>query len=136
MLTSDRILRTRRSYHASQVLLSAVELGVFTELGKGPRTAHQLCRSLGLSERIAPQWLDALVALGFLDRDGTGDSAIYLNTREASYFLDRRSPAYMGAALEDAGRQIFVDWDHLMAALRTGDDPGAWAERSTGLERL
>jgi hypothetical protein len=128
MLTPDRIFRASRSYRDSQLLLSAIELGVFTELGKGPRSARQLSRALGLSERLAPQWLDALVALGFLDRDGAGETAIYLNTREASRFLDRNSAAYVGAPLEGAGREIFTAWDDLMNALRTGENAAAWAK--------
>jgi hypothetical protein len=128
MLTSDRILRASRSYRDAQVLWSAIELGVFTELGKGPRNARQLCRALGLNERLAQRWLDALVALGFLDRDGAGETAIYLNTREASRFLDRNSAAYIGAPMEGAGRQVFTAWDELMNALRTGENAAGWTE--------
>ena len=100
--------------------------GLFTELGKGPRSADQLCRALGLSARTAPQWLDALVTLGFLERDGDGERAIYLNTREACHFLDRNSAAYIGAPLEGVGARVYAGWETLIQALRAGDDNDAW----------
>jgi len=135
MLSSDRILQTGLGFRASRMLLSALELGLFTELGKGPRSASQLCRVLGLSARTASRWLDALVSLGLLERDGDGDSAIYLNSREASHFLDRNSGAYIGAALEGLGGKVYAGWETLIRALRDGDDNDAWQDRSMESER-
>src|SRR5262245_61016887 len=103
MLSPERILQTGFGFRDSKALLSAIEIGLFTELGKGPRTVRQLCQSLGLSELAAPKLLDALVSLGFLERDGEGPRAIYLNTREGAHFLSSASPAYLGAMLESAG---------------------------------
>lgn len=100
MLSPDRILEAAISFRASKTLLSAVGLGVFTELGKGPRSARQLCQALNLPGESADDLLDGLVALGFLNREGEDDAAIFMNTREAAHFLDRNSPAYLGAQLE------------------------------------
>ena len=129
MLSSERILQAVFGFRASRMLLSALEVGLFTELGKGPRSADQLCRALGLSARTAPQWLDALVTLGFLERDGDGECAIYLNTREACHFLDRNSVAYIGAPLEGVGAQVYAGWEMLIQALRAGDDNDAWRDQ-------
>ena len=52
MLSPDRILQACFGYQASQALLSAIELGLFTELGKGPRSVTQICHALSLSERV------------------------------------------------------------------------------------
>jgi hypothetical protein len=122
MLSPDRILQACSGHRASQALLSAIELGLFTELGKGPRSVTQLCHALSLSERAVPHWLDALVALGFVNRDGSGECALYLNTRETSHYLDRRSDAYIGARLEGLGRDIYLGWDDLIDSLRTGEN--------------
>ena len=132
MLSPERILAAGFGFRASRMLLSALELGLFTELGKGPRSASQLCRVLGLSGRTASQWLDALVSLGFLERDGDDASAIYLNTREASHFLDRNSAAYIGAPLEGLGGRVYAGWETLIRALRDGDENDAW--RSPSME--
>ena len=124
MLSPERILQAGLGFRESQMLLSALELGLFTELGKGPRTAQQLCRALGLSAQAASPWLDGLVSRGFLERDGAGDGAIYLNTREAAHFLDRKSAAYVGAELEGLGEQVYAGWEKLIRSLQDGE-PGA-----------
>jgi DNA-binding transcriptional ArsR family regulator len=129
MLSPERILLAGFGFRASRMVLSALELGLFTELGKGPRSADQLCRALGLSARTARHWLDALVTLGFLERDGDGELAIYLNTREAAHFLDRNSAAYVGATFEGVGGQVYAGWETLLQALRTGDDNAALRDR-------
>jgi DNA-binding transcriptional ArsR family regulator len=126
MLSPERILQTSLGFHASRTLLAAIELRLFTELGKGPRSANQLCHALQLSQRAVPGWLDALVALGFVNRDDSGEPVLYLNTRETSHFLDRNSSAYLGARLEGLGRGIYVDWDALIDSLRKGDNLPEW----------
>lgn len=116
-LSPDRLLQAGFGFRSAKALLVAVELGVFTELGRGPRSSFQLCRALALDERAAPDLLDALVAMGVLDREGDDERAVYLNTREAGHFLDRRSPAYIGTLLESASKQSYPGWAELRAAL-------------------
>jgi hypothetical protein len=118
MLTPERILRIAEGLRASELLFSALELGLFTELARGPRSIAQLGRALGVDERAAPDFLDALVALGLVSRDGSGRDAIYVNTREASHFLDRRSPAYIGAQLAAANARFAPLWKSLTDELR------------------
>src|SRR5262249_11893061 len=71
-------------FWASRALMTAIELGLFTELDKGPRSARQLRESLGLGERGTPDFLDALVALNFLAREGDDEHAVYINTRDSA----------------------------------------------------
>ena len=52
------------------MLLSAVELELFTELAKHPLPRTELQGRLGLHPRSARDFFDALVATGFLERDG------------------------------------------------------------------
>lgn len=125
MLSPEHILRTGFGFCASKTLLSAVELGVFTELGKGPRSGRQLRRSLGLNERAAPDLLDALVALGLLEREGNDSGAVYMNTRETGHFLDRNSPGYLGELLERANLRLYSAWGELGQALRPGGGRGS-----------
>ena len=65
-------------FWGSKTLLSAIELGLFTELAKGPVEAKALRQRLGLHERSARDFFDALVSLGMLRRKGT----TYSNTPE------------------------------------------------------
>jgi hypothetical protein len=72
---------------------------------------------LGLHARSARDFLDALVALGFLSRSGDG----YANTPETELFLDRKKPSYVGGILEMANHRLYPFWGHLTQALRTGE---------------
>jgi hypothetical protein len=114
------ILQVGMGFFASKALLSAVELGVFTELAKGPRTGPELERALGLHPRATYDFLDTLVALGFLGRDGDGASGRYRNTPETALYLDRASPRYVGGILEMANARLYRFWADLTPALKTG----------------
>jgi hypothetical protein len=113
----ERILQTGFAYWPSKVLLTAVELGVFTELAKGPGSFDALSRRLGLHPRSARDFLDTLVALGFLSRAGDR----YGNTAETDLFLDRGKPSYIGGILEMSNQRLYGFWNHLTQALRTGE---------------
>jgi hypothetical protein len=110
------ILQIGMGFWASKTLLSAVEMGVFTELASGPEEFGRLSGRLGLHPRAARDFLDALVALGMLQRSGE----TYSNTKDADIFLDRHKPSYVGGILEMANSRLFGFWNNLTEALRTG----------------
>ncbi len=112
----DKILQTGLAFWPAKTLLSAIEIGVFTELARGPEAYEPLRGRLGLHARSARDFLDTLVALGFLTRDGD----TYGNTPETDLFLDRRKPSYLGGILEMANARLYPFWAHLTEALRTG----------------
>lgn len=112
----DAILQTGLAFWSSKVLLSAIEIGVFTELASGAVPFDALSARLGLHPRAACDFLDGLVALGFLQRTTEG----YANTAETDLFLDRRKPSYIGGILEMANHRLYPFWAHLTEALRTG----------------
>jgi hypothetical protein len=114
--TPERILQTGLAFWASKTLLSAIEMGLFSELARGPESFEALAGRLGLHPRSARDFLDALVALGFLAR--TGDR--YANTPDTDLFLDRAKPSYVGGILEMANHRLYPFWGHLTEALRTG----------------
>jgi len=104
-------------FWGSKTLLSAVELGLFTELAKeNSLDAETLSERLMLHPRSARDFLDALVALGMLERDGDR----YANTTETDLFLDRAKPSYIGGILEMANARLYPFWGSLTEALRTG----------------
>lgn len=116
----SRILETGFGFWESKVLLTAVELEVFTVLGNRAMTGEALGSALGLHPRGIWDFFDALVALGFLDRDGSGASARYRNTAETARFLDKKQPGYIGGILEMANDRLFRFWSDLGPALKTG----------------
>jgi hypothetical protein len=119
MSTPERIEQIAGGLSAAAILLSALELELFTELGKGPRSYRQLQRALRLSKAGASDFLDALVALNLLGREGSESEAVYVNTRESGQFLDRNSPTYIGAQLSAANARFAPVWKSLTQSLRS-----------------
>jgi len=119
-LEPHRIMAIGSGYSASKVLLSAVGLGLYTELGDSAMTAEAIAERLGLVKRPARDFLDALVSLDLLARDGDGGDARYHNTPETAHFLDEASPAYQGGLLKIWEGRNFRFWADLTEALKTG----------------
>ncbi len=112
----ERIMALASGFWGSKVLLSAVELGLFTELAKGPMDSNTLSQRLNLHPRGARDFYDALVSLGMLVRTGE----LYSNTPETDHFLDRGKPSYIGAWPEMFNERLYLFWGSLTEALRTG----------------
>jgi O-methyltransferase/methyltransferase family protein len=112
----ELILQVGLGFWASKTFLSAVEMGVFTELAKGPEDLAALRSRLGIHPRSARDFFDALVALGFLRRA----EGKYANTPATDMFLDKNKPTYIGGVLEMASQRLYRHWSHLTEALRTG----------------
>jgi hypothetical protein len=112
----DQILQTGLGFWSSKTLLSAVELGVFTELARGPLDAETLRQRLGLHTRAARDFLDALVAMKFLQRR----RGRYSNTPATDFYLDRKKATYAGGVLEMCNARLWAFWGSLTEALRTG----------------
>src|SRR5262249_46036770 len=108
-LSPDGILELGTAFWRAKVLLSAVELGVFTTLAQGPLEAETLRERLSLHPRSARDFFDALVALGMLERDGR----TYRNTAETAHFLDRAKPSYVGGLLEMMSARLYGSWGTL-----------------------
>ena len=75
--TLERILELGFAFRGAKVLMSAVELGVFTALAEGPLECSDLRQQLGVAERGARDFFDALVALGLLTRDEQADTPMH-----------------------------------------------------------
>jgi hypothetical protein len=116
-VTPDAIMQLGMAFWGSKTLLSAVELGVFSELANaGTLDGEALRERVGLHPRGAADFFDALVALGMLERE----VGRYTNTPATELFLDRAKPSYMGSFLEMANARIYNAWGSLTEALRTG----------------
>ena len=119
-LDAGPILQAAFAFWTSKVLLTAVQLGVFTRLGDRRMTGAKLGAEIGLHERGIRDFFDALVAMQFLNREGDGPSAVYFNTPAGALFLDSSSPRYIGGWLVMMNDRLFRFWHDLPEALRTG----------------
>ena len=112
----DGIIDLSFAFFGSKALLSAVELGLFTELADGPLDAETLRQRLGLHPRASRDFFDALFGLGLLERE----DGRYRNTAETDLFLDRAKPSYQGGLLEMMNARLYGFWNDLTEGLRTG----------------
>ncbi len=114
------ILQTAFGFWPSKVLLTAVEMDVFTTLGSRQLTGTELGKELKLHPRGIYDFFDSLVALKFLNRDGNGPDARYYNTPAAFHYLNRNGPRYIGGIMVMLNARLFKFWHDLPEALRTG----------------
>jgi hypothetical protein len=119
-LDPSHIMQVGMGFWPSKTVLSAVELELFTHLGAEAMTGEEIGERLDLHPRGIYDFLDTLVALRFLERDGDGSDGRYRNTAESAAFLDKRRPAYIGGILEMSNARLYRFWGDLTEALQTG----------------
>jgi predicted O-methyltransferase YrrM len=110
----DDLFETIRAFMPSRVILSALELDVFTKVADGC-DARELAKRISCDPRATGLLLNALVSLGLLQKD----DGIFRNTRQAERFLAEGSP--------DSARQaqlhtatMWKRWSHLTESVKTG----------------
>ncbi|MDQ1278109.1 MAG: hypothetical protein QG555_1151 [Thermodesulfobacteriota bacterium] len=114
-ITAETILEMSGAYWKSCALQAAVELEVFTVLGREVLTAEEIGRIIGGSTRGVPMLLNALTAMGLLRRDGCG----YVNTEEGITLLSGESPHYIGHLILHH-HNLMESWSRLAAAVKKG----------------
>ncbi|HWG18847.1 MAG TPA: methyltransferase [Acidobacteriaceae bacterium] len=124
----EHIMQVGLGFWASKTLLSAIELQLFTELARHPLTLADATARIGLHPRASRDFLDTLVALGFLERSGD----IYSNTADTGLFLDKAKPSYIGGMLEMANVRLYRHWGRLTEGLRTGEPQNEIREGGNG----
>lgn len=125
----EKIMQLGFAFWGSKTLLSAVELGLFTELAKGPQKFADVSKKFSLHPRSARDFLDALVSLGMLNREGD----VYSNTPDTAVFLDKAKPSYMGGILEMANARLYPFWGRLTQGLHTGEPQNEVVDGTEGL---
>lgn len=116
-INPERIIDMGLGFFASKTLLSAVELGVFTELTDGPLTKGELEKRLELHPRCSEDFLDALVTLDLLDRS----EGEYQNVSETAMYLDETKETYLGDFFDLATMRLYPFWGDLTKTLQSGD---------------
>jgi len=118
----SKIMQIGMGFWASKVVLSAVKFKLFTLLAGTSKSAKEIkdALHLGTTTRHVYDWLDTLVSLGFLKREGLLDNAIYSNAPDTEMFLDVKKPSYMGGILQMANNRLYHHWANLEEGLLTG----------------
>lgn len=113
---------TIRGFHNAFAVKAAVELDLFTAIGKGSSSVAEITASCSVaSERGIRILCDHLAVLGFL----TKTDGHYRLTQDSAACLDSRSPAYIGRAVRFLmhGDQ-FENFRQLAETIRTGKQAG------------
>ena len=116
----SKIMQVGMGFWASKTLLTAVNMELFTHLAKRALSGQEIQEKLGLHYRSLFDFLDTLVALGFLNRTGIKDNASYSNSKDSDLFLDKNKPSYIGGILEMSNNRLYPFWNDLEEALKTG----------------
>ena len=114
---AERLYNIGNAYRQAKVLLSAVELDLFSILAKGPLDTAALAVRLGIHRRAARDFFDALVALGLLNRLCDGR---YQNSDATDLYLDKAKPTYLGSSFDQYNSREYDMWGSLTQALQTG----------------
>lgn len=119
-INPSHILKAGFGFWESKILFTAIDLELFTVLSEKQMTGEDLGSKLQLHPRGIWDFFDALVALGFLRREGNGREAVYSNTEETARYLDKNSAEYLGGIFEMCNARLYKFWDDLGSALKTG----------------
>jgi ubiquinone/menaquinone biosynthesis C-methylase UbiE len=106
--TPDLFFDTLTAYQKTAALKAAVDLDLFTVLSDGPLPAAGVAARCHAAVRGIRILCDYMTVAGFLKKDGDR----YHLTPDSSVFLTRKSPAYLGGAME------FLLSDHLTHAFK------------------
>ncbi len=130
---------TLNAYQRTAALKCAVELDLFTAIGEGNQTANAIAQRCHASERGTRILCDYLTILGFLSKR----SGEYALTPDSAMFLDRRSRAYLGGAVQFLAHPIHQEtFSNLAAVVRKGGaldqghidvEENAWVEFARGM---
>lgn len=118
--TPDRVMQMINGGWVAAVLGSAVRHGVFDALEGEAGTAETVARKTGISLRGAQAVLDGLTGVGLLAHEG----GRYRNTSEASTFLIKGKPSYLGGMAEVMTDGL-TDWAKLPESVKTGEPMAA-----------
>jgi len=97
--------QTVNGHQRTEALKAAIELEVFTAIGEGNTTAAQIAKRCQTSEKGMRVLCDFLTIMGMLTKQGDQ----YAPTLDSATFLDKRSPAYLGGAVEFMCSPLLTD---------------------------
>jgi predicted O-methyltransferase YrrM len=113
------ILQVATGFWASQALLTAVDLRLFTILFGGPKTAAEVAVEMGGDLSAVEALMDANCALGFLQR--TGDR--YKNDEVSNAYLVEGSPGSYVDLVRFMREPLFGIWESLRDTVKGGKPP-------------
>jgi hypothetical protein len=114
-VTPEPVLTVATGFMAAKHLFVASEIGLFSALADGPLSLDELAERTGVPRASVRILADAMVALGFVAREGDR----YRNHPVSQVFLSGQTPADLRPALRFWDRISYPTWTGLEEAIRT-----------------
>jgi len=124
--TPAEIAELAKNFQKSRVLLTAIELEIFTILGENKKGAEEIARVLNADPKGTYRLLCALVAMGFLEKEKES----FKNTPTACQYLDQKSPDFMWMLKHTANK--WDSWSSLTDAVRVGSSVSGEKKKRRG----
>jgi (2Fe-2S) ferredoxin/predicted O-methyltransferase YrrM len=110
----DDLMQTIRAFQESRVLLTAIELDLFTGVGQGAN-AREVATKLGTDPRATEMLMNALVAMGMLTKQNT----VFHNTPVAArYFVEGSADNARTGLMHTV--HLWARWSTLTECVRAG----------------
>ena len=103
------------SFQKSRILLSGFELDIFTNVDESGTTNKQIANNLHLDEHACERLMNALVSLGFLEKQ----NQLFFNTADSFAFLSKKSSDYLGGLMHS--NHLWNTWSNLTQVIKTGN---------------
>ena len=110
----DEIRALANSFQQSRILLTAVELDLFTILDKHMLTSAEVAKQINTNERATDRLMNALVGLGFIRKLKNK----FYNVEHSSQYLVKGKPEFMGGLFHSIG--LWDAWSSLTEAVQAG----------------
>jgi len=113
-LNPSKIQEIANKFRESRVLLTAIELGVFTVLDKKRLTSKEIAEQINTNERATDRLLNVLASMGFLHKK----NGKFMNCTEASDYLVKGKDDYLGNLEHTIS--LWDRWGTLTEVVKTG----------------
>ena len=135
ILTHEQIRDTAYAFQESRVLLSAIELSLFTVMDKHMMHSNEIAEKLNTDTRATDRLLNALCAMGLIKKV----KEKFYNTDLASKYLVENKPDFMGGLYHT--NHLWDTWNYLTESVQQGSafigeqnrkERGDWVEAFIG----
>lgn len=127
IITPDKINQLANSFRQSRILLTAIELNLFSVIENHLLTAKEVAEIIDADEKATERLMNVLTAMGFLRKTKNK----FYNEQHSRDYLVEGKPGYMAGLNHIAN--LWNNWNMLTAAVKKGscvkDNPGERSEQ-------
>ena len=127
-LKPEEIRQLANSFQQSRILLTALELDIFSVLDKKMLSSVDVSIAVKADARATDRLMNALVALGFL-RKTRGK---FYNAENASQYLVKGKPEFMGGLFHSLG--LWNTWSSLTESVKAGTSAAEHKPSPSGID--